>query len=116
QNALEAMPSGGTLAVRSARVSDEDSIVISVQDSGGGMDVRQMERAFDDFYTTKAQGTGLGLPFVRRVAEAHAGRVTLESGIGKATLIRVELPLGSSDSSSSASGGATPFKVSRSKA
>jgi signal transduction histidine kinase len=116
QNAFEAMPAGGTLAVRTGRASGaEDAIVLSVEDSGAGMDVRQVEHAFDDFYTTKAQGTGLGLPFVRRVAEAHAGRVSLQSSIGKGTTISVELPVGQTYNSSS-SGGVTPFKAPRSKA
>jgi two-component system, NtrC family, sensor histidine kinase HydH len=100
QNAFEAMPQEGTLAVRTERAPDaDDAILFSVTDSGAGMDVRQVEHAFDDFYTTKAQGTGLGLAFVRRVAEAHGGRVTLKSDIGKGTTIRVEIPIGSLDPS-----------------
>jgi len=93
QNAFEAMPDGGTLTVRTGN-ADDGVVVVSVTDSGMGMDARQVEHAFDEFYTTKAQGTGLGLPFVRRVAEAHGGRATLQSGIGKGTTIRIELPVG----------------------
>ena len=94
QNAFEAMPDGGTLTVRTEQSDADDTVVVSVTDSGIGMDARQIEHAFDEFYTTKAHGTGLGLPFVRRVAEAHGGRATLTSGIGKGTTIRIELPVG----------------------
>src|SRR5260221_110469 len=94
QNAFEAMPQGGTLAVRTERAPHTaDTIAVSVTDSGTGMDVRQAEHAFDDFYTTKAQGSGLGLSFVRRVAEAHGGHVALKSDLGKGTTIRIELPV-----------------------
>jgi two-component system sensor histidine kinase HydH len=56
------------------------------------MDVRRAERAFDDFYTTKATGTGLGLAFVRRVAQAHGGDASLSSRLGVGTTVRVRLP------------------------
>jgi signal transduction histidine kinase len=56
------------------------------------MDVRQIERAFDEFYTTKAQGSGLGLSFVRRVVDAHGGAVGLTSEVGRGTSVRIEFP------------------------
>ena len=59
---------------------------------GVGMDARQQARAFDDFFTTKASGMGLGLAFVRRVAHAHGGQVSLSSRIGRGTLVRVTIP------------------------
>jgi signal transduction histidine kinase len=65
-----------------------------VEDTGTGMDARTRERAFDDFFTTKARGTGLGLAFVRRVVEAHGGAVALESEPGRGTVVRVRLPAG----------------------
>ena len=94
QNAFEAMPRSGTVAVRTERAPDRDAmLVLSVEDSGSGMDVRQMERAFDDFYTTKAQGSGLGLAFVRRVARAHGGDVALTSQSGRGTRVLLKLPM-----------------------
>jgi signal transduction histidine kinase len=63
-----------------------------VTDTGEGMDARQAERAFDDFYTTKATGSGLGLAFVRRVALAHGGDVVLHSAPGKGTTVDLLLP------------------------
>jgi signal transduction histidine kinase len=56
------------------------------------MDARRAERAFDDFYTTKATGSGLGLAFVRRVALAHGGSVSLTSRPGEGTRVELRLP------------------------
>jgi signal transduction histidine kinase len=68
-------------------------VTISIIDRGPGMDPRTKERAFDDFFTTKATGSGLGLSFVRRVMEAHGGQVMLHSTIGKGTCVTLELPV-----------------------
>ena len=77
RNAFEAMPAGGTLTVRTRR-GRRRGVVLSVEDTGEGMDARTRERAFDDFFTTKATGSGLGLAFVRRVVEAHGGEVVAD--------------------------------------
>ncbi|MHA7628219.1 sensor histidine kinase [Corallococcus sp. M7] len=90
RNAFEAMPEGGTLTVRTQQ--DGGAVVVEVQDTGSGMDARTRERAFDDFFTTKATGSGLGLAFVRRVAEAHGGTASLTSGEGHGTILRLRLP------------------------
>jgi signal transduction histidine kinase len=90
RNAMEAMPKGGTIVVRTERTEGGD-VVIAVEDSGEGMDARKAERALDDFFTTKPQGSGLGLAFVRRVAEAHGGEVTLQSRVGIGTVVRLRL-------------------------
>jgi len=95
RNAMEAMPDGGTVTVRTARSGPDgrQSVVLSVEDTGSGMDARTRERAFDDFFTTKARGSGLGLALVRRVVEAHGGDVSLESEPGRGTVVRMRLPL-----------------------
>jgi two-component system, NtrC family, sensor histidine kinase HydH len=93
RNAYEAMPQGGTLTVRTQReASDGAGVVLSVEDTGEGMDARARERAFDEFFTTKATGSGLGLAFVRRVVEAHGGEVSLTSREGRGTIVRLRLP------------------------
>ena len=55
------------------------------------MDARQVERAFDEFFTTKVGGSGLGLSFVRRVAEAHGGRASVRSVLGRGTVVELRL-------------------------
>ncbi len=92
RNAFEAMSKGGTLTVRTLR--DGAGVALEVEDTGEGMDARTRERAFDDFYTTKATGSGLGLAFVRRVVEAHGGEVSLTSREGHGTVVRMRLPSG----------------------
>jgi two-component system sensor histidine kinase HydH len=93
RNAYEAMPQGGTLTVRTQREdTDGAGVVLSVEDTGEGMDARARERAFDEFFTTKATGSGLGLAFVRRVVEAHGGEVSLTSREGRGTIVRLRLP------------------------
>lgn len=64
-----------------------------VVDDGAGMDARVRERAFDEFYTTKSTGTGLGLAFVGRVAEAHGGRARVQSEPGRGTRVEMEIEL-----------------------
>lgn len=90
RNGVEAMPGGGTLTVRTLR--DGLAVAVEVEDTGEGMDARTRERAFDDFFTTKAAGSGLGLAFVRRVVEAHGGTVSLTSREGHGTVVRLSLP------------------------
>lgn len=91
RNAFEAMPSGGTVTVRT-KSEVGGGVCLSVEDQGGGMGPRLRERAFDDFFTTKEHGSGLGLSFVRRVAEAHGGTVELDSEVGRGTWVRLHLP------------------------
>jgi two-component system, NtrC family, sensor histidine kinase HydH len=99
QNAFEATPktdTPGTVTVRTALVQAgrTTGVMLSVEDTGTGMSARTRERALDDFYTTKATGSGFGLAFVRRVAEAHGGDVSLVSKEGAGTTVRMFLPLG----------------------
>jgi len=97
RNGLEAMPEGGTLtattALRGDGAHDRATIVIRISDTGTGMDVRVQESAWDEFFTTKADGSGLGLAFVHRVATAHGGSAKIDSALGRGTTIQIELPV-----------------------
>jgi len=90
QNAIEAMPQGGTLTLECARTARE--VHLRVRDSGIGMPAEQMLRIFEPLYTTKPGGTGLGLYIVREILVAHAGRVTVESVEGQGTTFTFTFP------------------------
>ncbi len=92
RNAIEATADGGTVRVGTA--ADDEGVRFSVADDGYGMDARTRERAFDEFFTTKARGSGLGLAFVKRIIAAHGGRVSLDSEPGRGTVVTVKLPVG----------------------
>lgn len=92
-NAVDAMPEGGTLSVRT-RNSSEGAIVLEVADTGCGMPKEVLDRALDPFFTTKPQGkgTGLGLPIVFGTVKAHQGKMELLSQVGKGTQVRMHFP------------------------
>ena len=90
QNAIDAAPGSGPSSV-SVAVSARPAAV-TVRDQGVGMTPEQQQRAFDDYYTTKANGMGVGLSFVRKVATAHGIRVTLRSQPGQGTTVTLEFP------------------------
>jgi two-component system, NtrC family, sensor histidine kinase HydH len=97
RNACQAMPRGGTVHVRTEAFTDDqgtESVVVSVEDSGCGMDPRELERATEALFTTKPGGSGLGLSFAERVAMAHGGSLELKSSIGQGTAVRLRLPVG----------------------
>lgn len=80
----------------SARASDGvESVVLEVADNGVGMSPAVERRIFDPFFTTKTRGlgSGLGLPIARRLIEAADGRVSVETVLGKGTVVRIELPV-----------------------
>jgi signal transduction histidine kinase len=95
QNAFEATPSAAPVTIRTAvgQTRHTSGVVVSVEDAGVGMSARTLAQALDDFFTTKPTGSGLGLAFVRRVAEAHGGEVSLVSREGVGTTVRLFLPL-----------------------
>ena len=90
-NALEAMEPHGTLTIRTQR-ADERTIEASVEDTGCGIDDETRARMFDLFFTTKANGTGLGMPIARSVVDRHGGRLDIDSEPGVGTRVRIELP------------------------
>jgi len=94
ENALHAMPEGGTLRVALRHEAARQEIAISVGDTGPGLAPEARSRLFEPYFSTKSAGTGLGLAIVRQAAEAHLGRVEVESESGKGTLVTLHLPIG----------------------
>ena len=92
-NALDALPVGGHLGLGVRREGDQ--LVFTVEDDGAGIAPEDQPRVFEPLFTTKprGRGTGLGLPIVREVAEAHGGRACLESRPGAGIRARLSLPL-----------------------
>jgi signal transduction histidine kinase len=89
-NALDAMPAGGTLTMRTTE--HENNIRIDVVDTGKGLTPEECSRLFTPYYTTKVQGTGLGLAIVQSVISDHHGTISVSSDEGRGTTFRIELP------------------------
>ena len=104
-NAFEALEGRGSITVNAVlHVIDTDTaaahvetparvVVIDVCDDGPGIAADMAERLFDPFFTTKTTGSGLGLPIVRKIVDAHDGRIDLSTELGKGTRFRVTLPV-----------------------
>ena len=89
-NAVQAIDGGGT--VRVVIGSRDDCACITVSDTGRGIPAPQLAQIFRPFYTTRGNGTGLGLSLVRRIADEHHGRINVTSEVGKGSRFEVELP------------------------
>lgn len=105
-NALDAVadrPAGGRLVVVRTSCEGKDRVVLSTEDSGKGIAPEDRERVFEAFYTTKAEGLGVGLAISRTIVEAHGGRLWAESNPGAGATFRCALPVWEEG------GGATPI-------
>ncbi len=103
RNAREAMPGGGPIEV--GVVAEGMSVVVSVDDRGGGIPEDIRARVFDPFFSTKGEGTGLGLAITRHIVEAHGGSVTCEPRPSGGTRFRIALPIAPAKSVWTAPGG-----------
>jgi len=96
-NAIEAMDTvtdrARTLGVRSV-IDESDGVLIMVEDSGPGIDPENVDRIFHPFFTTKSQGTGMGLSICRSIIEAHNGRLSLRSASDRGSIFQISLPAG----------------------
>jgi signal transduction histidine kinase len=96
-NAIEAMSGVGDglyeLVVRSAR-DPANGVLVSVSDSGPGLDSTSLDRLFEPFHTTKTQGLGLGLTISRRILEAHGGRLWATANVPRGAVFQFTLPVG----------------------
>ena len=99
KNGLEAMPGGGTLTITTRlpfpspfETAHRPLVEVQVRDEGQGIVPQLLERVFDPFVTTKAQGLGLGLAIAHRIIEEHQGAITVESQPGKGTAFSCFLP------------------------
>ncbi|RII32596.1 PAS domain-containing protein [Clostridium chromiireducens] len=90
-NAVDAMPNGGIVNI-STEIYEDKWIRIIFEDTGQGISEESIEKIFDPFYTTKDEGTGLGLPIVHRIIEDHGGIINVYSKIGEGTRFEILFP------------------------
>ena len=90
KNAMESMPNGGNVHVKINTYNDH--ISIQFKDEGCGIPEEQLERLGEPFYTTKADGTGLGLLITKKIIQNHNGQLIVKSEVNKGTLVEILLP------------------------
>ena len=91
-NAVDAMPDYGAIELKTMFDMIECSIIISITDTGKGMDAAVLSKIFQPFFTTKAGGTGLGLAISKRLIEEQGGRISIESSMGQGTTFNITIP------------------------
>ncbi|NND98398.1 MAG: sensor histidine kinase [Pirellulaceae bacterium] len=91
KNALESMDTGGQLLART--YTTRKSVAFDLIDTGSGVDDHTVMHMFEPFYSTKDGGSGLGLPTARKIIEAHGGRISVQSEVGRGTKFTLEFPV-----------------------
>lgn len=90
-NAVESMPDGGDLSIRIKLI--DKTIKIDIMDTGAGMKKEELQNIFEPFYTTKLEGSGVGLVISRKIIEEHGGKVSVKSKCGRGTTLSLFLPI-----------------------
>jgi signal transduction histidine kinase len=90
QNAINAMPEGGAIEIKSIDLGNE--VRIEIRDTGVGIPQQYMENIFEPFFTTRGNGTGLGLSISNRIVQNHGGRLELVSKEGSGTTVSILFP------------------------
>ncbi len=103
QNALAAMPNGGTLGVRTERKDDE--IRLSISDTGVGIPEENLPKIFEPYFTTKDTGTGLGLTLTFKIVKEHGGDIAVVSKSGQGSTFTITLPLPQARAQADSAGG-----------
>jgi signal transduction histidine kinase len=95
KNAMESIPEdrAGEILLKVYCTSDQEYIVFKIIDNGSGIPVEQMDKIFNEFYTTKKNGTGLGLPIAKDLIEQHNGKLMIESTVNVGTEVTIMLPV-----------------------
>lgn len=92
QNALDAASKGDSITLHVCK--DEKSVTFRVTDTCSGIAAEQLSRVFDLYFTTKPDGTGMGLAITQRIVSQHGGEIHVESDAGKGSRFSIALPLG----------------------
>jgi PAS domain S-box-containing protein len=92
-NAVEAMPNGGRLTVRTRSLPEQGEVTVAITDTGVGIDVTDQRSIFEPFFTKKEGGTGLGLFITYEIIQRHHGRIEVESQLGRGTTFRIWMPV-----------------------
>ncbi|KIZ47749.1 ATP-binding protein, partial [Rhodopseudomonas palustris] len=91
-NAMQAIETAGTVRIETRAEADGETVAVSISDDGSGVSPEDLEKIFDPFFSTKPQGTGLGLAMVHRIVDAHHGTIAMTSAPGTGTVATLRLP------------------------
>jgi signal transduction histidine kinase len=92
KNAIESMPHGGKITII-VKILDGKMVNISIQDEGCGITEDSIPNLGEPFFTTKTDGTGLGLMVSNQIVQDHQGEITIKSSVGKGTMVNVTVPI-----------------------
>lgn len=91
-NAVQAMPEGGDLVIKS-KLESPKLVAVSLKDTGKGISKENLRKLFEPLFITKAKGIGLGLTVTKTFVEAHGGTIEVESKVGKGSTFIIKLPV-----------------------